>query len=477
MEKKWLFDILKDNTLVDNQTYFANGGIFTNHRLKENIELDIRGNYQKWYPHNDENGLWHFLNTTNRKINESLQNNENTSVVLFNSKDYEHNTDDKFIDVSGIGCRDFTLRTGNLIGYIKDGDYALKISSRFGDNFLRQIIADADGFLELENYGGSKSNDGYEWLLIYLWKIKLKKAYRLGLPKNYISKSERLNKVRGQIDTLSYFINGYEGKYNCNYREHSYDNPTTRLIAEVFKKLKNNEFITDLHVIKNAFTIATNGEKSERAGLSSTPHFSNPFYSDYNDVIDLSKLILKDILADFGENSNYSAFFFDISMLFEYYIRKHIRNNGIMLENKFEKKLQIPTGGIINKRKLIPDLVINQNDIIHIFDVKYKSFDFKHGVNREDLFQIHTYLGQYGNNAKVKSCGFIYPIYEEKYDTNNLFENGIIEEKMYIMNTEVSFYILFLKVPQNDVENHAFQFKQNSNLFIKELKSKILNYN
>ena len=121
--------------------------------------------------------------------------------------------------------------------------------------------------------------------------------------------------------------------------------------------------------------------------------------------------------------------------------------------------------------------MINQNDIIHIFDVKYKSFDFKHGVNREDLFQIHTYLGQYGNNAKVKSCGFIYPIYEEKYDTNNLFENGIIEEKMYIMNTEVSFYILFLKVPQNDVENHAFQFKQNSNLFIKELKSKILNYN
>ena len=51
-------------------------------------------------------------------------------------------------------------------------------------------------------------------------------------------------------------------------------------------------------------------------------HFTNPFYKEYNDVIDLSKLILRDELSDFGEKSDSSAFFFDVSMLFEYFVRK-----------------------------------------------------------------------------------------------------------------------------------------------------------
>jgi 5-methylcytosine-specific restriction enzyme subunit McrC len=474
MKEKWLFDIIKNNTLVDNQTYQTNNGVFTNHRLKEPITLLRRQGSQWKKPSNDESALWKFLNTTNRKINEALQNNENTALVLFNSKDYEHNTEDKFVDITGINCMNFTLKTGNLIGYIKKGDYALKISSRFGDNFLKQIIADADGFLELENHGGSNASKGYEWLLIYLWKIKLKKAYRLGLPKNYVSKTERLNKVRGQIDPIAYFINGHEGKYNCKYREHSYDNPTTRIITEVFKKLKGNEFITDLHPIKNAFLIATNGCNSKRVDLYNTPHFSNPFYNDYNDVIDLSKLILRDKLSDFGESSDNSAFFFDISMLFEYFIRKQLNKNGIKLENKFEKKLQIPTGISSFERKLIPDLVVEHSDSLHVFDVKYKAFNFKYGVNREDLFQLHTYVGQYGNGKNIKSCGFIYPISETEYDTNKLFQNGIIEEKLNIMGTEITFHILFLKIPNNKNENYPQNFQKNTNSFVEDIISKVL---
>ena len=107
---------------------------------------------------------------------------------LFNDSEYEHNTDDTLLRVSGVNVANFTLTTGNLIGFIKQGDYSLKISSRFGDNFLRFIIADADGFLELENLGGQINGEGYEWLLAYLWNIKFKRAYRLGLPKTYITK-------------------------------------------------------------------------------------------------------------------------------------------------------------------------------------------------------------------------------------------------------------------------------------------------
>jgi hypothetical protein len=97
--------------------------------------------------------------------------------------EYEHNTDDGFITINGTDSRNFTLNTGNLIGFVKRGEYSLKVGSRFGDAFLRYIIADADGFLEMENIGGENNTEGYEWLLAYLWNIKLKKAYRLGIPK------------------------------------------------------------------------------------------------------------------------------------------------------------------------------------------------------------------------------------------------------------------------------------------------------
>jgi 5-methylcytosine-specific restriction enzyme subunit McrC len=50
--------------------------------------------------------------------------------------------------------------------------------------------------------------------LIYLWKVKMKKAYRLGLPKKYVSKQENLNTIRGNIDSVDYFLNGRNtGRY------------------------------------------------------------------------------------------------------------------------------------------------------------------------------------------------------------------------------------------------------------------------
>ena len=150
---------------------------------------------------NDESTIWHFLNSVSRDVENELSNNLANTLILFNDREYEHNTDDGFITINGTDSRNFTLNTGNLIGFVKRGEYSLKVGSRFGDAFLRYIIADADGFLEMENIGGENNTEGYEWLLAYLWNIKLKKAYRLGIPKTYITKKERNSRIRGTIDT------------------------------------------------------------------------------------------------------------------------------------------------------------------------------------------------------------------------------------------------------------------------------------
>lgn len=76
---------------------------------------------------------------------------------LIGEKEYE-NTADYLLTVSGKDSQNYKFTTGNLIGCVtrqisqkksRIKRLTLKISSRFGDSFLKYIIAAADGFHEL----------------------------------------------------------------------------------------------------------------------------------------------------------------------------------------------------------------------------------------------------------------------------------------------------------------------------------------
>jgi hypothetical protein len=43
----WLFDIIKDGTLVDNRSYFVNNGILTNKSQGESISLKTKTKGQR----------------------------------------------------------------------------------------------------------------------------------------------------------------------------------------------------------------------------------------------------------------------------------------------------------------------------------------------------------------------------------------------------------------------------------------------
>lgn len=468
----WLFDIIKNGTLVDNQSYLVNQGILTNRRLGESITLSTKSKRQWTY-------IWHFLNSVSRDVEKTLNDNIADTLILFNDEDYEHNTDGGFIGVTGTDARNFNLNTGNLIGFVKRGDYSLKISSRFGDAFLQYIIADADGFLELENIGGESHADGYEWLLAYLWNIKFKRAYRLGLPKTYITKNDRISRVRGTIDAVDYFRNKTSGKYLCSYREHSYDSPATSLFIKAYESIKSQpygNFVEKTRNIYNAFLTANQGVKRSRQEISKTKHFTNPFYNDYNVLIDLSKKVIDQEGSDFDSQHESSAFFFDISMLFEYFIRKLIKRDGVRLLSKFEHRYEIPAGALGNyMRKLEPDLVFESDGGLYVFDVKYKAFDPQFGAKREDLFQLHTYIGQYGNGASIKGCGFVYPISEERWAALNLDKTqGLVSDVIRQHGQDIPFHVLFLKIPNNTSLNFNKLMSEQCCLFMDTIQSRIL---
>jgi 5-methylcytosine-specific restriction endonuclease McrBC regulatory subunit McrC len=467
MEKS-LKDILKDGSIKDNQTLEIKQGV-------------VKLNGQQLLLKNTSQKIWDFLNYVNTNFSKSAEVLKSGQLVLFEDGLYEHNVDNSLIELFKIDNQNFKLSTSNLIGFIKKGNDTLTISSRFGDQFLKNIISAAEGFWEVKAESGlnKKEKDlGYSWLLLYLWKVKLKKAFRLGIPKSYSKKINRLSKVKGTLDVVDYFSQSQDGKYNCKYREHSYDSACNQLITKVFKLKKGVGIINDIMNIRNAFELSIGGNKSTLKELFDAKPFTNPFYFEYNFITDLSKRILKNEYGSFGEEKNDQVILFDISMLFEYFIRRTLIRQGFSIESKHNKEFSIPTGGTQKKNwKLIPDIVLTHKGNHFVFDAKYKNFDFKNGVSGDDLFQINSYLGQYGNKKNLKGGGFIYPLREADWDKNGLKEtNGVIKDSFQIMGKNQDFFVFFLKIPNEANESFEKKFKKNTEDFIAAFSNKIDNY-
>ncbi|MDZ7848128.1 MAG: hypothetical protein U5L96_16005 [Owenweeksia sp.] len=242
--------------------------------------------------------------------------------------------------------------------------------------------------------------------LICLWKVKLQEGLLpLVYRRTYVAKigvaSNEIAKEKLELTGITGLSRNKASSTSAALiREHSYNNDVSQLIAQTFKTVNGNtrnnysSLISDMHPIKNAFVQVTGGQKLPLKKVNQVKYFDNPYYIDYNEVIHLSKLILRNKLSDFGESSTSSAFLFDVSMLFEYDIKKLPMRNGFRVGRRDQNQLRIPTGGIKKpKHKLEPDIVIQETGGTHVFDVKYKSYNFREGVKREDLFQLHTYLG------------------------------------------------------------------------------------
>ena len=120
-----------------------------------------------------------------------------------------------------------------------------------------------------------------------------------------------------------------------------------------------------------------------------------------------------------NQDKRFSAFLFDISLLFEHHIRKLLKRK-FALRPKGLVEFEVPNG--VSESKIFPDVIIDYgNNEIGVFDVKYKRFQTEGpsaGVKREDRFQLISYIALYssGENKVVKS-GIIYPCEEGDYNT------------------------------------------------------------
>jgi len=367
-------------------------------------------NYKKYHERKIKEAVYAY--TIDLSTHIATKNIEDLITQITFGEEFDANTKQKIFELSGYNFDDLTIYTGNIVGSINFQGKQFNINSRFGNKFLEYMIASSSGFLELENLGTIDNDVGLgEWLLIYYWKIQLKKAFALGMYKTYQEKKENISTVRGRIDRQRYIKKSYfDGKIQCSFKEHSYDNIINATISlalkRVFKKEQYRNIVKDIYEIKNAFD--TIEAKKINRHLASNHRVLNPFYVKYNEVYRLSLAILNNNFASIGDNSEeFSAFLFDISLLFEHHIRKILQQKFKLFE-KNKKEFTLPNG--IYENNLYPDIIIDHGGgKISVFDVKYKHFNKSRGVDREDRFQLTSYVATHLSNYDIVECGFIYP--------------------------------------------------------------------
>ncbi|WP_457618886.1 5-methylcytosine restriction system specificity protein McrC [Lutibacter sp.] len=393
-----------------------------------------------------KNGIVNYVNELYRNLADKKLSELNISQITFDDE-FEANQEQKIFEITGYNFETLKIHTGNIVGSIVYKSHNFNINCRFGNDFLQYMIANTSGFLELENLGSINENIGLgEWILVYYWKLQLKMAFSLGMYKTYRKKQENLTAIRGSININSFLKKNYfDGKTVCEFREHSFDNELNAVINMALTKVFRSKYfpiVSNIYSIKNAFD-ALNLKKRNLKSIKNNKVI-NPYFKKYNRVFDLSLKILNDEFANVGNSkSDFSAFLFDISLLFEHHIRKILKQKHTLFP-KNKKEFSIPNG--IYENSIYPDIIIDYgNNNIGIYDVKYKRFDFVNGVNREDRFQIITYIATHLKKYNVIDSGIIYPLKESE------FENVVKVKKqtIKISKNEIPFQVRFYKVSNN----------------------------
>lgn len=403
---------------------------------------------------------------------------------FFNDDDkiLSKNAKNPIISVRTIDKDKKQITSGNYIGKIFYDNLEVEINSRFGKKFLERMLNFAnDVFVDdVSIYQDVKNESNIsEFILFYIFVQKLEKSFLIGLPKSYQSKKYNDLRFKGNIDMIEFIKHNIplKAKVATKTREQIED---VHIINVLYKALqviekKNSSFLKNVRHIKT-YLVQNKSEhcfiKESLNKAFSSKALRNQNYQNYKELLKYAKMIIEsENFTSKNKNDQKSySFIINIAELFEIYISK-------LLRNKFEEymldspKLEIYKNSFY-KRYIIPDIVLSKDDNYIVFDTKYKKMTMEGksqngmgDLDRNDLFQIHTYMGYYQKIGKVLLGGLLYPMQnfnEEKCHS----ENSILsDEYQFIVDG------IFLEDSQNSDKEITLEYIiQKEEQFIKRIK-------
>ena len=302
-------------------------------------------------------------------------------------------------------------------------DYEIQIKPRFGDAVLFQM------FEELFNIKFSPGSSAFKMdntayylklLISFIWLQKLAKANRHGLPRvkqvaentGYTLKGKLL--IRPTLQTL--YTNG---KIVTARKEQVFDHVVLRILFQAYNVLKKEYQLGLLKIPPNALEVIQTVEN--QTGEDSYVHQYeyqsikyHPIYQNYKDIVDFSWQIIQSQPGYSSQNTkkNISGFFLDMAEIWECYVRSIVKKRFGTAGWQFVDSQYPVYSKRFYGRKIIPDIVMKRDNEYCVFDAKYKSMQFRPGtldVDREDFFQIHTYIAYLLTKGRVILGGLIYP--------------------------------------------------------------------
>lgn len=358
-----------------------------------------------------------FFNNIQRSIN--LKGD----VFRFSNKDF---TDDS--PIVEFDFKERCWKAGRYIGYIQQGNDSLRVMPRFGEQVLYELIGDIFNIkmsIGHSRLGISKQESYVKLIISYVWQQKLTYAIRHGLPRTKKHEIVKGYGVNGTLMVLPSIFSYYTDKSLISQYEYaSYDHKIIRILGEAHKILKKDYYFSSMllsHGLKNVIKDIDDMSRDIKKGKLTEKDYSSikysPIYQAYKDVVDFSwQIIQKEISNNSQDNGKkISGCLIDMAEIWECYLRnvlkKHLEPQGWKLDNN-EYHLY---SGMFYHRNIIPDIIFYRDNKYLVFDAKYKKMTFeKEDVDRNDFFQIHTYISFLKTKGNVFLSGLLYPVQTKK---------------------------------------------------------------
>ena len=302
--------------------------------------------------------------------------------------------------------------SSHYIGRYSHEGYAIIINPRFGNIFNYLVSYASNIYIP---YGESEisfnsQNNSY-WLIALLWKAMLNRALTTGqIPKEYITVTKNQKNYHGRL-TIAKHIRANlcdATRFYCSYKKLSMDNTINRVIRSIYIILKSKG-LSSLVAEFEAYDkyLCSMGVGAEVVDVHEIDDIRYTRLSaPYKPVMELSRTILANHKAESSNDKSVNSdvsYFIDIAELWEMYLLKLLQNNLPSDYYVYSPNTgfgdSLLEGGM---REIRPDIIIEKNGrVLMIIDAKYKDYSqfgksALFGVNREDLYQMTTYLHHYG---------------------------------------------------------------------------------
>jgi 5-methylcytosine-specific restriction endonuclease McrBC regulatory subunit McrC len=458
----------------------------------------IENNTQKYYFRFE--GTKNQVNNDKKFIREKLEINlndyqakpqNNTFFSFFKDEEKKaiKNEDDLIISIKKDG-ENYLAQTGNYVGKFVWQGLEIDIKSRFSNTFLERMLNFAnDIFLDDVSITGKDSInelDISKYIIYYMFIQNLEKAFLLGLPKAYKRIEHHEMKLKGKID-INKFIKydiPFQGKISSVSREQKEIQEIIDVLYKAVKIIdKNNKvFLKNIaHIKTHLKQYKSNNYVSNdiiNKALKSKA-LQNPIFASYKKVLEYARFIINGNNIEEKNDGKKETFGFIINVaeLFEIYITKLLQKEFSDWYVESPKIELYSTPQMFYQRKIIPDIVMKKGSDVLVFDTKYKKMTMqgknKNGagdVDRNDFFQINTYMSYYQNHPdkyNVKIGGLLYPM--------DLFEEDRCHSQTWFGNSKTKFiidgiYLSDLKDAE-DNENKFAPISKREQKFIEGIKN------